>query len=234
MSFCLLAFLQVGTIHAQEFGLSFGYQYLLSDEWDAGIRGYNEAHPELEDQHTIFRHGYILGLDYLPWRVKPFSFGVFGNYSAFSTIANNPDMRVRILNRVVDVGLRFKFRPLYAKFKKHGPIIEFNPSFTGGTIHRMDNWEIHYIPVGAETLKARSWSYGVGLNGRLGYEFTIVKEINMTFYVGASYDPWVWNTRSRLVLNDTATGDLGELTKLIRIQAGIQFTELLVKHFDFE
>ena len=214
----LIATLYGHLVQAQEVGISLSYQFINAGEWNRATQVYNYSRPFLQEKQPLLRHGLSIGGYYLFSSSGSLGWGPSINISLNRSAADNNAFDIAINSLLLDVGARLQYRPtgmdkLFASF---------TPSIIGLRLNRRLNGDIIEVEDGNYTWKIRSLGIGAGAQVQLGYDVSPAKShYQFSPIVGFGFAPAIWGSRSEVVFNESAAGDLKQTTSLYRFNLGL-------------
>lgn len=211
-------------VQAQEFGISLSYQYMEAQEWNKATQIYNFSRPFLENKQPLLKSGWRLDTYYLFEENKTLAWGPSFSTSYHRSSANNNNFDIDINAFLLDLGIKFQYRPLINSDK---PLhISFTPSFSGFLLQRKLNGEIIEIEEEEDVSKLRSVGLGIGLNTEIGYDISLGGKCYLSPVIGLSYNPFYKNvggSRDEWIFNEASAGDFANSTSIWRVYGGLRF-----------
>lgn len=216
--YVLLVLILCFTLNGQELGFNVNYRLIEAKEWNQATQVYNLSRPFLANKQPLLRHGMSIGLYYLPNTTNRLSWGPSLSFSLFRSAAENPGFDINIQSLLLDLGLKFQYQPLADNRNLNFSI---TPNLGLTRLARKLNGELVIIGETEEDMPLRSYGLGFGLNTQLTYDYAIHDNWSISPILGASYYPYLWASRSEVVFNESAAGDLKSSTSIWGIQGGI-------------
>jgi hypothetical protein len=205
-------------VNGQEIGLNFNYQLIEAKEWNKATQVYNLSRPFLENKQPLLRHGMSFGFYYLRNPENRLSWGPSISFSFFRSSSENPNFDIDIHSLLVDLGAKIQYRPELANNNLN---LSFTPNLTLTTLNRQLNGEVVIIGETEEDQPLRSYGLGLGINTQVSYDYVVKDNWIISPMLGANYYPYLWASRSEVVFNESAAGDLKSSTSIIGLQGGV-------------
>lgn len=201
----------------QEIGLNFNYQLIEAREWNKATRVYNLSRPFLENKQPLLKQGFSFGCYYLRNPENKLSWGPSISFSFFRSSSENPNFNIDIHAFLVDLGAKIQYRPELAN---NNLSMSFTPNLSLTTLNRQLNGEIVIIGETEEDQPLRSYGIGLGINTQVSYDYVVKDNWIISPMIGANYYPYLWASRSEVIFNESAAGDLKSSTALLGLQGG--------------
>lgn len=210
----ILFLLIAGTSHSQMLRYNAGYAYLYSQQLDRAIQTYNFSRPNLSEKQPLLQHGLQGGISYLFKSENNWQHGLGFNYTFHTSVASNPNARVRLNYQMFDIGYIANVQSKSEKFNA-----EIGISGVAGVMNR----KLNGATFKSDDSPVRSLQFGGLVRVQLGYAINIGNNAKLSPFAGLSFAPYFSEGQSEIVINQTSTLLDEEYTTFFRVELGCRF-----------